>query len=110
MDQRAYRALGVTSARRTRWLPQLPSIAEFVPGYDVDPWYGVRVPGGTADAVVRRIHSEVVRIAKLPDVGRRSTTDGGEVVANAPSEFAALIEPDFDKWGQVARKAGLDLQ
>jgi tripartite-type tricarboxylate transporter receptor subunit TctC len=76
MDQRAYRALGVTSARRTRWLPQLPSIAEFVPGYDVDPWYGVRVPGGTADAVVRRIHSE----------------------------------PDFDKWGQVARKAGLDLQ
>ena len=54
MDQRAYRALGVTSARRTRWLPQLPSIA--------------------------------------------------------PSEFAALIESDFDKWGQVARKAGLDLQ
>ncbi len=104
------RALGVTSARRTRSLPQLPAIAEFVPGYEVDPWYGVLVPGGTPDAVVRRIHAEVVRIAKLPDVGPRLTTDGGEVVANAPSEFAALIKSDFDKWGQVARKAGLDLQ
>ena len=104
------RALGVTSAKRTRSLPQLPAIAEFVPGYEVDPWYGVLVPGGTPDAIVKRIHAEIVRIAKLPDVGPRLTTDGGDVVANTPSEFAALIKSDFDKWGQVARKAGLDLQ
>lgn len=104
------RALGVTSAKRTRSLPQLPAIAEVVPGYEVDPWYGVLVPGGTPDAIVKRIHAEVVRIAKLPDVGPRLTSDGGDVVANSPSEFAALIKSDFDKWKLVARKAGLDLQ
>lgn len=104
------RALGVTSAKRTRSLPQLPAIAESVPGYEVDPWYGVLVPGGTPDSIVKRIHAEIVRIAKLPDVGPRLTTDGGDVVANAPGEFAALIKSDFEKWGLVARKAGLDLQ
>jgi tripartite-type tricarboxylate transporter receptor subunit TctC len=104
------RALGVTSAKRQRTLPDVPAIAEFVPGYEVDPWYGVLAPAGTPEAIIKRVHAEIVRIAKLPDVGPRLTADGGDVVADSPSEFAAIIKAELDKWRPVVRKAGLDLQ
>jgi tripartite-type tricarboxylate transporter receptor subunit TctC len=104
------RALGVTSAKRQRTLPQVPAIAETVPGYEVDPWYGVLAPAGLPEAIVKRVHAEIVRIAKLPDVGPRLTADGGDVVANAPGEFAAIIKQELDKWGTVVRQAGVDLQ
>jgi len=104
------RALGVTSAKRQQSLPQVPTIAETVPGYEVDPWYGVLAPGGTPETVIKRVHAEIVRIAKLPDVGPRLTADGGDVVANTPAEFTAIIRKELDKWGTVVRKAGVDLQ
>jgi tripartite-type tricarboxylate transporter receptor subunit TctC len=104
------RALGVTSARRQASLPQVPAIAETVPGYEVDPWYGVLAPAGTPEFVVKRVHAEIVRISKLPDVGPKLTADGGDVVANSPGEFAAIIRKELDKWGTVAKKAGIDLQ
>lgn len=104
------RALGVTSAKRQRSLPQVPAIAEFVAGYEVDPWYGVLAPAGVPEAIVKRVHAEIVRIVKLPDVGPRLTADGGDVVANTPSEFAGVIKNELDKWGSVVRKAGIDLQ
>lgn len=104
------RALGVTSSKRQKSLPQVPSIAEYVAGYEVDPWYGVLAPAGTPEAIVKRVHAEIVRIAKLPDVGPRLTADGGDVVANSPGEFAAIIKAELEKWGAVARKAGIDMQ
>jgi len=104
------RALGVTSAKRQQSLPQVPAIAETVPGYEVDPWYGVLAPAGVPEAIVKRVHAEIVRIAKLPDIGPRLTADGGDVVANTPAEFAVIIRKELDKWGMVVRKAGVDLQ
>jgi len=104
------RALGVTSAKRTASLPKIPAIAETVPGYEVDPWYGVLMPASTPDAIVKRVHAEIVRIARLPDIGPRLTADGGDVVANTPAQFAAVIQADYDKWARVARSVGGQLQ
>jgi tripartite-type tricarboxylate transporter receptor subunit TctC len=97
------RALGVTSAKRNAQLPAIPSIAEFVVGYEVDPWYGVLVPAGTAEGIVKKLNAEIVRIARLPEVGPRLVADGGDVIANSPGQFAAVIRADYDRWARVAR-------
>jgi tripartite-type tricarboxylate transporter receptor subunit TctC len=104
------RALGVTSAKRNAQLPKIPAIAEFVPGYEVDPWYGVLVPAGTSESIVKKLNAEIVRIARLPDVGPRLVADGGDVVVNSPGQFAAVIQTDYEKWSRVARTIGGVLQ
>ncbi|MCC6531081.1 MAG: tripartite tricarboxylate transporter substrate binding protein [Burkholderiales bacterium] len=97
------RALGVTSATRNAQLAAIPAIAEFVPGYEVNPWYGVLMPAGVPEAIVAKVHAEVVRIARLPEVGPRLVSDGGDVVVNTPAQFAAVIKADYERWARVAR-------
>lgn len=104
------RALGVTSAKRVASLPKIPAIAELVAGYEVNPWYGVLVPAGTSEGIVSKLNAEIARIARLPDVGPRLVADGGEVVANSPGQFAALIQADFERWRRVARTTEGKLQ
>jgi tripartite-type tricarboxylate transporter receptor subunit TctC len=97
------RVLGVTSAKRMPQLPNTPAIGEFVPGYEVDPWFGMLAPAGTPDEIVKKLNAEIVRISRSPDVGPRLVAEGGEVVLNSPSQFAAVIRTDFDRWARVAR-------
>lgn len=102
------RALGVTSAKRSEALPEVPTIAEAgLPGYESVQWYGVLAPAGTPREIVARLHAEIVRALQLPEVKERLAADGAEPVGDSPEAFAALIKSEIEKWAKVAKAAGI---
>jgi len=103
------RALAVSTARRSRLFPQLPTIAEAgVPGYESHAWYGFVVPAKTPDAVVSRLHQELVRILQTPDVTQAVLGQGLEVWTMTPDAFGAYIRSEAAKWTRVIREAGIN--
>ena len=102
------RALAVTSAKRSVALPDIPTVAESgLAGYDSTQWYGVLAPAGTPRAVVARLHDEIVRALRDPDVMKRLAADGAEPVGSTPEDFAAFIRSESEKWAKVAAAAGI---
>ena len=101
------RAMAVTTARRSRLMPELPTIAEAgVPGFEATTWHGVLVPAGTPAAIVDRLNSEINRILQLPDVRERLTTLGAEIVGGTAREFADHIRREIPKWAKVVKESG----
>ena len=101
------RALAVTTAARWQGLPNLPSVAEFLPGYDVSLWFGIGAPKGTPVAVVDRLNKEInagLNDSKL----NAQLADLGEVlVPMTPAEFGNLIGNETEKWAKVIREANI---
>jgi tripartite-type tricarboxylate transporter receptor subunit TctC len=106
------RAYGVTTAQRFSSVPDIPTIAEAgVPGYEATQWFGVLAPAGTPRDIVTRLHGELSRAVKEPDVRKRFVADGSDTISSAsPEEFAAYIKADEAKWAKVAKEAGLKPQ
>ena len=105
------RALGVTTARRSKVLPDLPTIAEAgVPGYENSTWHGWLAPAGTPSAVLNRLNGELVKAARAPDLAEKLAADGGEGVGTTSEEFARLIATETARWGKVIKEAGLNLE
>lgn len=101
------KALGVTSARRTPALPDVPTIAESgVPGFDVSPWFGMLAPARTPPAIVKRLHDEIVAILQRPAMRDRFVREGVDPVGNTPAEFAAFIRAEREKWAKAVRDSG----
>lgn len=101
------KALGVTSAKRAPALPEVPTIAESgLPGYEVTNWYGVMVPAGVPKDILGKLHTEIVRILKLPDVQKRFQGEGGTVSPDTPEQFAAFIKSEIAKWGKAVKDSG----
>jgi len=102
------RALAVTSTKRSQALREVPTVAEAgLPGYDSTQWYGVLAPAGTSRAIILRLHGEIVRALRDPEVGKRLEADGAEAVGSSPEEFAAFIKSETEKWARVAQAAGI---
>jgi len=102
------RALAVTTAMRSPALPQVPTMQEGgVPGYEVNPWYGIAAPAGTPPAIANKLSREIARIVRLPDVIQRMATDGSEPVGSTPEQFAAHIKSEVEKWRDLIRKTGI---
>ena len=102
------RALGVTSSTRSATMPEVPTLAEAgVPGYEMNPWFGLFAPAGTPPAIVARINADVMRTLARPDVRERLAGIGAEPMSGSPEQFAALIRADLDKWGRLVRSAGI---
>jgi tripartite-type tricarboxylate transporter receptor subunit TctC len=100
------RALGVTTTFRSPLLPDVPTIAETVPGYEASSWYGVSAPKDTPREVVDRLNGAINAVlAESPIVARFSTL-GGVPLAGSPTEFGALIAEETEKWGRVVRFSG----
>ena len=101
------RALGVTTAARSSAAPEIPTIAEAgVPGYDANAWFGFFAPAGTPDAVITRLHAEMVKIVKLPETRERFLTLGAEPVGSSPVEFGAFFRNEVAKWAKVVKSSG----
>ena len=103
------KALGVTGPKRAKALPDIPAIAESLPGFDITAWYGFMAPAGTPRDIVKRIHDDSVAIIKRPDFLERLDRDGIEPVANTPEEFAAQIKTDLARWAAIVKAAGAKL-
>ena len=99
------RALAVTSATRSAALPDLPTVGEFVTGYEVTAWYGVGVPRKTPTEIVEKLNREIN--AGLADLTlkERLTELGGSPMLMTPAEFGKLIADETEKWGKVIRTA-----
>jgi tripartite-type tricarboxylate transporter receptor subunit TctC len=104
------RALGVTSAKRATGLPEIPAIAETLPGYEAIQWYGLLAPAATPREVVGKLQSEIARILVLPEVKARLAADGADAVGNRPDEFAAYIRAEIAKWSKVVKTGGIKLE
>lgn len=101
------RPLGVTGAQRSKLLPEVPAIAETLPGYNASGWYGLVAPAATPKDIVTRLNVEVVRILRLPDVAERLASQGAEPIANTPEEFGAFIRSEIDKWAKLVKAANM---
>lgn len=105
------RALAVTSAKRSAVLPELPTISESgVPGYETSTWHGWLAPAGTPAWIVNRLHAEIVRSVKSPDLLERLAPDGGEPVGSTPEQFARHLVVEITRWRKVVRDAGVRVE
>jgi tripartite-type tricarboxylate transporter receptor subunit TctC len=98
------RALGVTSVNRAAALPQVPTIAETLPGYEFTTWHGVLAPKGTPPEVVALLNAKLVAALRTPALSARFAQMGLDVIASTPAEFAAHLKKESDKWGRVIRE------
>ena len=104
------RALAVTTEKRVPVLPEVPTMQEAgVKGYVNVLWAGVLAPRGTPDAVVKRLHGEIVSALKIAEVRKVLETTGATPQSSTPEEFAAFIKAELDKWERVVKEAGVSL-
>jgi tripartite-type tricarboxylate transporter receptor subunit TctC len=101
------RALAVTTATRSEALPDLPTVAEFVPDYEASVWFGVGVPRNTPTDVVDRLSREINAGLADPKIKARLADLGGTPFQSSPSEFGKFIADDTEKWGKVIRAANI---
>jgi tripartite-type tricarboxylate transporter receptor subunit TctC len=103
------RALAVTTPQRIGAMPDIPAVAEAVPGYEVVGWYGVIGPAGLPAPIVSRLHEELIRVLGQPDVRERIVNDGSEPVGSSPREFRDFMAADLAKWAKLVKESGAKL-
>jgi tripartite-type tricarboxylate transporter receptor subunit TctC len=101
------RALAVTTVARQQVLPDVPAMAEFLPGYEASGWYGVVVPKGTPKEIIERLNKEIDAALADPTINQRLTDLGCAVFAGSPAEFGAFIAAETEKWANVIKFAGI---
>ncbi len=105
------RALGISTARRSRVLPDLPTLAEQgVPGYDASTFHGYAVPAGTPAAIVNQLSAEFAMVVKSPDIADRISADGGEPVGSTPQEFRQFLASEVRVWRKLVREQGIKVE
>jgi tripartite-type tricarboxylate transporter receptor subunit TctC len=104
------RALAVTSLERAPLLPDVPTMAEFLPGFEATSWHGLFAPGGTPTEIVAKLSQEVQRIMKLPHIQERMQAMGAKPVGNTPEQFAQHISVERKKWAEVVKASGVSLE
>jgi len=103
------RGIAVTSPKRLPSLPDVPTVAELLPGFEAVSWGGVMAPAGTPPNIIARLNAEINRILKMPDVAEKLQALGAEIVGSTPDEFAAYVKSEIEKWGKVARDNNIKL-
>lgn len=101
------RALAVTTAKRWNALPDVPTIAETLPGYEVESWFGVMAPKGTPRPIVERLNSAVNKFLREPDLKKNFEAQGMAPSGGTPEEFDKRIRSDYERWVKVVQEAGI---
>jgi len=101
------RGLAVTSAERSEVLPDLPTVADVLPGYEASAWYGLGVPKGTPPEIIDKLNTETNAILADPKAKARFAELGASLLPGTPAEFGKLMEDETEKWGKVVKFAGV---
>jgi len=101
------RALAVTTPQRALLLPDVPTLAETLPGFDISQWNAVWAPAGTPKDVLDKLSTEIRRIVQSPDYKARMLEQGSEAIGNSPSELAAFQKAEIDKYRKIAQQANI---
>jgi len=104
------RGLAVTSVKRFPLAPELPTVSEALPGYDVSTWFAFFAPSKTPMEIIKKISSDTAVALSDPDVRRKLEQLSVVVVSSAPEELAALLRSDMEKWGSIIKDAGIKLE
>lgn len=105
------RLLGISSAKRSALLPDLPTIAEGgVPDFEAGNWYGLLAPAKTPRAVIARLNETMVKVVHDPELVRQFATQGADPVGSSPDEFSAFVRREYEKFGKVVKVAGLKVE
>jgi tripartite-type tricarboxylate transporter receptor subunit TctC len=104
------RLLAITEGKRSSLLPDVPTVGETVPGYEMAVWYGAYGPAGMPKDIVARLNADINRILFLPEVKQRMADIAVEVAKSTPEELAAMTREDADKWGKAIKDMGITPQ
>ena len=101
------RALAVTTSQRSKFAPELPTMAEAgVPGFDISTWYGLLAPAGTPPAVIAKWNADVTRILEAPEMRERLAAQGAEAAPTTPEQFGAFIATELSKYARIVKVSG----
>lgn len=100
------RGLAVTSPKRSAAFPELPAIAETVPGYEVVNWFGIFAPAGTPKPIISRVNAALNGALQSPELIKMLNARGADAVGGTPEEFAKVVKADFAKWAKVVKDSG----
>jgi tripartite-type tricarboxylate transporter receptor subunit TctC len=104
------RPIAVTTIKRSRAAVDIPTIAESgLPGYDANAWFGVFAPAGTPAAAINRLHAEIAKIVKIPELRDRFLALGAEPVGSTPEQFAVFFRNEVAKWAKVVKESGAQI-
>ncbi len=104
------RSVAVIGSARTKALPEIPTVAETLPGFEVSNWVGLFAPAGTPPEIVRRWNAEVQRIMTSTDVQPRLEAEGARFIPTTPESFAAFQRGESARWGKMIRAAGIKVE
>jgi tripartite-type tricarboxylate transporter receptor subunit TctC len=104
---RKLRALAVTTATRAEVLPEIPTVGEFVSGYEATAWFGIGAPKGTPNEIIDKLNSEINAGLADPKIKERFVDLGGVPMPMTPSQFGKLIADETEKWAKVVRAADI---
>jgi tripartite-type tricarboxylate transporter receptor subunit TctC len=104
------RAIAVSGSKRSPALPEVPTMSESgLPGFDATAWYSIVVPAGTPKPIISRLHAELVKILKSPDIRDRLISEGADVETSTPEELADFIRAEIPKWAKAVKDSGSKL-
>ena len=103
------RAIAVTTPKRLASNPDIPAMAEALPGFEVVGWYGVIGPANMPAALVSKLHADLIKILNMPDIHSRIEADGSEPVGSSPEDFRRFMHADMEKWAKVVKESGAKL-
>jgi len=101
------RALAVTTATRSDALPDIPTVGDFLPGFEASAWGGVGAPKNTPADIIGKLNKEINAGLSDPALRRRLAEEGGTVFAGSPADFGKFIADETEKWGKVLRAANI---
>ena len=110
IDAGRLRPIAVTTLKRSSILPEVPTVAEALPGFEVNPWWGLMAPVGTPSQVITRVEQEMIRILKIPAIAAKLRESGLEPEGTTSAEYGKLIAADIDQWREVVKANKITLQ
>lgn len=110
VQAKTLKGLAVTTAKRSKFVPDLPTVADTLPGFDVSPWFGVLAPLKTPPEIVERISRDIKSALADPSVSGKLDALAAETIGSTPQEFAALIARETEKWGKLINEAKISAE